>query len=313
MYESEAGGTLARSARVDSVVDLVGNTPLLELSEIARERSPGVRIYAKAEWFNPGGSVKDRPVRAMILEAARSGRLTKNKTIMDSSSGNTAIACAMMGAALGYEVELVIPENVNEERKKAIEAYGAKTVFSNPLEGSDGAIRAARALLERDPERYFMLDQYNNPHNPLAHYETTGPEIWEQTAGAVTHFVAGLGTSGTFMGTGRRLKEYNPGIKTVAVQPLESLHGLEGMKHMPSSIVPGIYDESRADEVVFVSTEKAYETMELLMEKEGIFAGHSGGAAVCAALECAGKLKEGVLVTVLPDSGRRYLSEGLWW
>lgn len=313
MYRSEAGEALTRRARVESVVDLVGNTPLLELSEIAGESSPGVRVFAKAEWFNPGGSVKDRPVRRMILEAERSGRLTKEKVIMDSSSGNTAIASAMMGAALGYEVELVIPENVNEERKKAIEAYGAKTVFSSPLEGSDGAIRTARRLREADPGRYFMLDQYNNPDNPLSHYETTGPEIWEQTAGRITHFFAGVGTSGTFMGTGRRLKEYNPAVRTVAVQPLKSLHGLEGMKHMPSSIVPGIYDESRADEVVFVSTEKAYETMELLMEKEGIFAGHSGGAAVCATLEYARRLKEGVLVTVLPDSGRRYLSERLWW
>lgn len=313
MYRSEAGEAFTRRARVESVVDLVGNTPLLELSEIAGESSPGVRIFAKAEWFNPGGSVKDRPVRRMILEAERSGRLTKEKVIMDSSSGNTAIACAMMGAALGYEVELVIPENVNEERKKAIEAYGAKTIFSSPLEGSDGAIRTAHRLREADPGRYFMLDQYNNPDNPLSHYETTGPEIWEQTAGRITHFFAGVGTSGTFMGTGRRLKEYNPAVRTVAVQPLESLHGLEGMKHMPSSIVPGIYDESRADEVVFVSTEKAYETMELLMEKEGIFAGHSGGAAVCATLEYARRLKEGVLVTVLPDSGRRYLSERLWW
>lgn len=313
MHKPEAGETFARSARVESVIDLVGNTPLLELSEIAKECSPGVRVFAKAEWFNPGGSVKDRPVRRMILEAERAGRLAEDRVIMDSSSGNTAIACAMMGAALGYEVELVIPENVNEERKKAIEAYGAKIVFSSPLEGSDGAIRKARGIRERDPGKYFMLDQYNNPDNPLAHYETTGPEIWEQTSGAVTHFVAGLGTSGTFMGTGKRLKEYNPGIRTVAVQPLESLHGLEGMKHMASSIIPGIYDESQADEVAFVSTEKAYETMELLMEKEGIFAGHSGGAAVWATLERARKLSEGVLVTVLPDSGRRYLSERLWW
>lgn len=313
MHKPEAGEAFARSARVESVVDLVGNTPLLELSEIAKECPSGVRVFAKAEWFNPGGSVKDRPVRRMILEAVRAGRLAEDRVIMDSSSGNTAIACAMMGAALGYEVELVIPENVNEERKKAIEAYGAKIVFSSPLEGSDGAIRTARGIRERDPGKYFMLDQYNNPDNPLAHYETTGPEIWEQTSGAVTHFVAGLGTSGTFMGTGKRLKEYNPGIRTVAVQPLESLHGLEGMKHMASSIIPGIYDESQADEVAFVSTEEAYETMELLMEKEGIFAGHSGGAAVCATLERAKKLSEGVLVTVLPDSGRRYLSERLWW
>lgn len=303
----------ARKARVESVVDLVGGTPLLELSEMTGDCSPGVRVYAKAEWFNPGGSVKDRPVREMILGAVRSGELTKDKVIMDSSSGNTAIACAMMGAALGYEVELVVPENVNAERKKVIEAYGAKIIFSNPMEGSDGAIRTARELMERQGDRYFMLDQYNNPANPLAHYETTGPEIWEQTGGEVTHFFAGLGTSGTFMGTSRRLRERNPAVKTVAIQPLESLHGLEGMKHMPTSIIPGIYDEAEADETVFVSTEDAYETMRILMEKEGIFVGHSGGAAVHVTLEYARKLDEGVLVTVLPDSGRRYLSEGLWW
>lgn len=313
MRGSEALDGFARKARVESVIDLVGNTPLLELSEISGDCSPGVRVYAKAEWFNPGGSVKDRPVREMILGAIRSGKLARDKVIMDSSSGNTAIACAMMGAALGYEVELVVPENVNAERKKMIEAYGAKIIFSNPLEGSDGAIRMAHELMKRSGEKYFMLDQYNNPANPLAHYETTGPEIWEQTGGEVTHFFAGLGTSGTFVGTSRRLREHNPKIKAVAIQPLESLHGLEGMKHMPSSIIPGIYDESEADETVFISTEDAYKTMRLLMEKEGIFVGHSGGAAVHVTLEYARKLDEGTLVTILPDSGRRYLSEGLWW
>ncbi len=313
MSRSEAGTSAAGGSRVESVVDLIGNTPLLELSETAKECSPGVSIYAKAEWFNPGGSIKDRPARRMILEAIRSGELTKDKVIMDSSSGNTAIAYAMLGAALGYEVEIVTPENVNTERKKAIEAYGAKITFSNPLEGSDGAIRMAHRLKADNPEKYFMPDQYNNINNLLAHYETTAPEIWEQTKGDVTHFLAGLGTSGTFMGTGKRLKEYNPDIKTIAIQPEESLHGLEGMKHMPTSIVPGIYDEEAADDVVFISTEKAYEMMERLMDTEGIFVGHSGGAAVCVTLEYAKKLKEGVLVTILPDSGRRYLSERLWW
>ncbi len=305
--------SITRKHRVESVVDLIGNTPLLELSEISKEFPSRVRVYAKAEWFNPGGSIKDRPAQRMILEAIRSGELTKNKIIMDSSSGNTAIAYSMLGAALGYGVEIVTPENINTERKKAIEAYGAKILFSNPLEGSDGAIRMARKLKTENPDRYFMPDQYNNPENLLSHYHTTAPEIWEQTGGAVTHFFAGVGTSGTFMGTGRRLKEYNPSIKTVAIQPQESLHGLEGMKHMPSSIVPGIYDETQADEVVFISTEKAYEMMERLMEKEGIFVGHSGGAAVCVTVEHARKLEEGVLVTILPDSGKRYLSENLWW
>ncbi|MCY3985492.1 MAG: cysteine synthase family protein [Candidatus Dadabacteria bacterium] len=313
MYRSEARTSAAGGSRVESVVDLIGNTPLLKLSEMEKDCSPGVSIYAKAEWFNPGGSIKDRPARRMILEAIRSGELTKDKVIMDSSSGNTAIAYAMIGAALGYEVEIVTPENVNAERKKTIEAYGARITFSSPLEGSDGAIRAAHKLKEENPGKYFMPDQYNNSNNLLAHYETTAPEIWEQTNGTVTHFLAGLGTSGTFMGTGKRLKEYNPQIKTIAIQPAESLHGLEGMKHMPSSIVPGIYNAKAADEVIFVSTEEAYDMMERLMDAEGMFVGHSGGAAVCVTLEYAKKLKEGVLVTILPDSGRRYLSEKLWW
>ncbi len=313
MHMSESGIFAARKRKVDSVADLIGNTPLLDLSEMVRKYSPGVKIYAKAEWFNPGGSIKDRAARKMIMEAIRCGELTKDKIIMDSSSGNTAIAYAMLGAALGYKVEIVTPENVNAERRKAIEAYGAKITFSSPLEGSDGAIRAAHELKAQNPDKYFMPDQYNNINNPLAHYETTAPEIWEQTEGAVTHFLAGLGTSGTLMGTGKKLKEYNPDIKVIAIQPEESLHGLEGMKHMPSSIVPGIYDEKLADEVVFISTERAYEMMENLMETEGIFAGHSAGAAVCVTIEYAKKLKEGVFVTVLPDSGRRYLSEGLWW
>ncbi len=314
MYRTDQAVTsTTENRRVESVVDLIGNTPLLELSEIANEFSSGVRIYAKAEWFNPGGSIKDRPAQRMILSAIRSGELTKDKIIMDSSSGNTAIAYSMLGAALGYRVEVVTPKNVNAERKKAIEAYGAKIIFSNPLEGSDGAIRMAQKLKMENPDRYFMPDQYNNPENLLSHYHTTAPEIWKQTGGSVTHFFAGLGTSGTFMGTSKRLKEYDASIKTVAIQPQESLHGLEGMKHMPSSIVPGIYDETQADKVVFVSTEKAYEMMERLMEKEGIFVGHSSGAAVCVATEYAKKLKEGVLVTILPDSGKRYLSENLWW
>ncbi|GBD39191.1 Cysteine synthase B [bacterium HR37] len=301
--------------KAESVIDLIGNTPLIRLSKIAGDLNlnPRVEIYAKAEWFNPGGSIKDRPALWMILDGIRTGKLTHDKTIMDSSSGNTAIAYAMIGAALGYRVELVTPANINIERKKTLEAFGAKIVFSDPLEGSDGAIRLARKLYADNPEKYFMPDQYNNPANPLAHYETTAPEIWEQTKGRITHFIAGIGTSGTLMGTGKRLKELNPNIKVIAVQPAEALHGLEGLKHMASSIVPGIYDPQFPDETIFVSTDNAYKVMKELLRKEGIFVGHSSGAAVYATLEYAKKLKEGVVVTILPDGGYRYLSGGIWW
>lgn len=302
-----------RLKRADSVIELIGNTPLIRLNNITEDLSPGVEIYAKAEWFNPGGSVKDRPALWMVLDGIRTGKLTHDKILMDSSSGNTAIAYAMIGAALGYRVELVIPENVNIERKKTLEAFGAKIIYSDPLEGSDGAIRLARKLKKDYPDKYFMPDQYNNPANPKAHYDTTAMEIWEQTGGRVTHFVAGLGTSGTFMGTSRRLKELNPNIHTVAVEPSEALHGLEGMKHMPTSIVPGIYNPDSADELMRVDTEDAYIAMKDLLKKEGIFIGHSGGAVAYAVLEQAKRLDEGVLVTVFPDGGYRYLSGGLWW
>lgn len=303
----------SRLKRADSVIELIGNTPLIKLNNITEGLSPGVEVYAKAEWFNPGGSVKDRPALWMILDGIRSGKLTHDKILMDSSSGNTAIAYAMIGAALGYDVELVIPENVNIERKKTLQAFGAKIIYSDPLEGSDGAIRLARKLKKENPDKYFMPDQYNNPANPKAHYDTTAMEIWEQTGGRVTHFVAGLGTSGTFMGTSKRLKELNPAIHTVAVEPSEALHGLEGMKHMPTSIVPGIFDDQYPDEIFRVDTEDAYITMKDLLKKEGIFIGHSGGAVAYATLEQAKKLDEGVLVTVFPDGGYRYLSGGLWW
>ncbi|NIP30026.1 MAG: pyridoxal-phosphate dependent enzyme [Candidatus Dadabacteria bacterium] len=299
--------------RVNSVVELIGNTPLLKLSNITKDLSPDVEVYVKAEWFNPGGSIKDRPARKMVLEGIKSGELTKDKILMDSSSGNTAIAYAMIGAALQYKVELVTPLNINIERKKALEAYGAKIIYSDPLEGSDGAIRLAHKLKNENPDKYFMPDQYNNINNPLSHYETTAPEIWEQTGGKVTHFLAGLGTSGTFMGASRKLKELNGEIYTIAIQPAESLHGLEGMKHMPTSIVPGIYDSTFPDEIKFVSTEDSYNIMKRLMDEEGLFIGHSGGASVFAALECAKSLNEGVIVTILPDAGYRYLSGELWW
>ncbi len=310
---ARAKSTQSGLKRAASVIELVGNTPLIKLTSMTEGISPDVEVYAKAEWFNPGGSVKDRPALWMILDGINSGKLTHDKILMDSSSGNTAIAYAMFGAALGYEVELVTPLNVNIERKKTLTAFGAKIIYSDPLEGSDGAIRLARKLKEENHDKYFMPDQYNNPANPQSHYDTTATEIWEQTEGRVTHFLAGLGTSGTFMGTSRRLKELNPDIYTISIEPAESLHGLEGMKHMPTSIVPGIYDDTKADELVRVTTEDAYDTMKELLRKEGIFVGHSGGAVAYAALECAKNLDEGVVVTVFPDGGYRYLSGGIWW
>ncbi len=304
---------LEKRKRVESVIDLIGNTPLIRLTKIVEGLSPDVEVYAKAEWFNPGGSIKDRPALWMILDGIRTGKLSRNKIIMDSSSGNTAIAYAMIGAALDYRVELVTPANMNIERKRTLEAFGAKMILSDSLEGSDGAIKVARRLKAENPDKYFMPDQYNNPANPLSHYETTAPEIWQQTHGRVTHFLAGIGTSGTLMGTGRRLKEFNPNIKVIAIEPSEPLHGLEGLKHMATSIVPGIYDPTFADEKIQVSTEDSYRVMKELLKKEGLFVGHSSGAAVYATLEYAKSLKEGVVVTILPDGGYRYLSGGIWW
>ncbi len=299
--------------RADTVIDLIGNTPLIRLGKITRDLNSDVEIYAKAEWFNPGGSVKDRPALWMILDGIRSGKLTKDKIIMDSSSGNTAIAYAMIGAALGHRVELVTPENINIERKKTLEAFGARIIYSNPLEGSDGAIKLAQKLRAEKPEQYFMPDQYNNPLNPISHYESTGPEILQQTRGRVTHFLAGIGTSGTLMGAGKRLREYNPDIKVISIEPAEPLHGLEGLKHMATSIVPGIFDPIFPDERMYVPTEDSYRVMKELLKTEGIFVGHSGGAVIHATLEYAKRLDEGILVTILPDSGYRYLSGGIWW
>ena len=303
----------SRNLKAESVVDLIGNTPLIKLTNITDSLNPDVEVYAKAEWFNPGGSVKDRPALRMILEGIRRGLLTPDKIIMDSSSGNTAIAYAMIGAALGYRVELVTPENINIERRKTLEAFGAKIIFSDPLEGSDGAIKIAKKLKLKNPDSYFMPDQYNNPANTLSHYETTAPEIWQQTQGRITHFLAGIGTSGTLMGAGRSLKEFNPDIKVIGIQPAESLHGLEGLKHMATSIVPGLFDPTFPDEMIYVSTDDSYRVMKELVKKEGIFVGHSGGAAVYSTLEYAKRLKEGVLVTIFPDGGYRYLSGGIWW
>jgi cysteine synthase B len=297
---------------VRSVLDLIGNTPLVEIRRVRDAVAPGVRLFAKLEGFNPGGSVKDRPARKMIEAGLASGALRAGKTILDSTSGNTGIGLAMVGAALGYPVKLVMPENVSIERKKVIRAYGAEIVFSDPMEGSDGAIRLCRTIVQSDPERYFKPDQYNNPANPLAHYEGTGPEIWRQTDGAVTHVVAGIGTSGTIMGTGRYLKERNPRVQVVAAEPEDAFHGLEGLKHMASSIVPGIYHESELDQKIGIPTDDAYTMVYRLGREEGIIVGQSCGAAYLAALMVARTLTEGTLVVIFPDFGDRYLSTNLW-
>jgi cysteine synthase B len=271
-----------------------------------------VEVYLKAEWFNPGGSIKDRPVLRMLADAEKDGRLTADKTILDSTSGNAGIAYAMIGAVKGYKVELVMPESASQERKRIIVAYGAKINFSDPLEGSDGAIRLAKEILARSPERYFKPDQYNNPSNWKAHYDTTGVEVLDQTDGRLTHFVAGLGTSGTIVGAGRRLREADPHIQIVAVEPDAPLHGIEGLKHIASSIVPGIYDPSTHDQKVGVSTEAGYAMARRLAREEGLFVGESAGAAVHAALEIARDLRDGIIVVIAPDGGDRYLSTGLW-
>jgi cysteine synthase B len=292
-------------------VDLVGNTPLLELPAISAG-VPGVRIFGKAEWYNPGGSVKDRPALWMIRDGEQSGALTPEKTILDATSGNTGIAYAWIGAALGYRVKLCMPKNASEERKKILRAYGVDFVLTDPGEGSDGAIREARRLYAEDPERYFYSDQYSNPANPRAHCESTAPEIWEQTNGEVTHFVAGLGTSGTFVGTATRLKEYNPEIKVISFEPDSAFHGLEGMKHMESAIVPAVYDPTVADENLATPTEEAYEMVKRMAREEGLLIGISAGAAVATALRVAQDVASGTVVTVLCDGADKYLSESFW-
>lgn len=308
--DSPAEGPAPR--RADSILDLVGNTPLVDVSRLGADLSPRVRILAKLEGLNPGGSVKDRPAVWMVREGIRSGKLKPGKTIIDSTSGNTGIALAMAGAALGYPVDLVMPENVSNERKKVVHAYGANVVFSDPLEGSDGAIRLCRKIIEKSPERYFKPDQYFNPVNPMAHYESTGPEIWRDTAGQVTHFIAGIGTGGTIMGTGRFLKERNAAIQVIAVEPDDAWHGLEGLKHMASSIVPGIFHEEELDAKISAATDTAYETVYRLGTEQGLVVGQSSGAAMYAALQLARDLDEAVIVVIFPDFGDRYLSTSLW-
>ena len=292
------------------VLELVGNTPLLRL-RLFEEEFPDVAVCAKAEYRNPGGSVKDRPALRMIEAAERDGRLTRDQVIIDSTSGNTGIAYAMIGAAKGYRVTLVMPENVSAERKALVSAYGADVVYSDAMEGSDGAIRLCREIVAVDPQRWFMPDQYNNDENWKAHYHGTAEEIWRQTDGAVTAFVAALGTSGTFMGTSRRLKELGQ-VRCVSVQPESAWHGLEGLKHMPSAIVPGIYDENLADENLWAPTEPSYELARRLAATEGVAVGHSSGANLWGVREVLRQGTSGVVVTVFPDGGDRYLAGGLY-
>src|SRR5579864_2753232 len=293
------------------ITKLIGNTPLLRVRLFERD-FPRLEVYAKAEWFNPGGSVKDRAALSMIEDGERRGALTREKTIVDSTSGNTGIAYALVGAAKGYAVTLVMPGNVSAERKALVTAYGAQIVYSDAGEGSDGAIRMVRDLVAMDPESYFYPDQYSNPANPRAHYEGTALEILEQTDGRITHFIAGLGTTGTFVGTSRRLKEHDPSIRTIAVEPDDSFHGLEGLKHLPTAIVPKIWAEKLADEVWFCPTEPAYDLARRVAREEGLLVGHSSGAVLWAVRRLAATLNEGVVVTVFPDSGDRYLSTGLY-
>jgi len=289
----------------------LGRTPLLRLERFLPGTS-GVELYAKAEFMNPGGSVKDRAAAAIIADGERTGRLRPGVTLLDATSGNTGIAYAMIAAARGYKLKLCVPENVTTERKRTLRAFGAELVLTSPMEGSDGAIREARRLNQENPDAYFYADQYSNDANWRAHYETTAVEILTQTDGRVTHFVAGLGTSGTFMGVGRRLREHNPQITLISVQPESPLHGLEGLKHMDTAIKPAIYDPALADQDVGVSTERSHELTRRLAREEGILAGVSSGAALAACLDLAARIRQGVIVTVFPDSGTRYLSDRFW-
>ena len=293
-----------------SVFDLIGNTPLIRLSSF-ESGLRNVELWAKAEWRNPGGSVKDRPAARMILDGERSGALTRDKILLDATSGNTGIAYAMIGAVRGYRVRLCVPENVTPERKRILHAFGAEIVFTDPMEGSDGAIVRAKAMYAESPDLYFYPDQYSNPGNWKSHYDTTAPEIIDQTNGRLTHFVAGLGTSGTFVGVSRRLREFNPSIRLISVQPDSPLHGLEGLKHMATAIVPPIYDPTLADEDLGVATEEAFELTRRLA-RGGVFVGISSGANLAGALRVARQASDAVIVVVFCDGGEKYLSERFW-
>ncbi|MGB9482883.1 MAG: pyridoxal-phosphate dependent enzyme [Candidatus Dormiibacterota bacterium] len=294
------------------ISDCIGHTPLLRV-RLFEDQAPDLLVLGKAEFLNPGGSVKDRPALRMVQEAQRSGELGRGQVLLDSTSGNTGVAYAMLGAALGFPVKLVVPDNVGEERRQLMLAYGAELVLSDPQEGSDGAILLCREIQASDPDRYFTPDQYNNPFNWRAHYDTTGTEIWEQTEGEITIFLAGLGTSGTFVGTTRRLKEFNPSIQCISLQPEDAFHGLEGLKHMPTAIVPGIYDPGLADRNLAGPTGAAYDLARRLAREEGILTGHSSGLALWGVDQLVQEgLREGVVVVIFPDGGARYLSAGLY-
>ena len=311
---AQAASIIRAGERTD-ILSRIGNTPLLRLARIAADL-PGIEIYAKAEYFNPGGSVKDRAALHMILDGERTGLLTPDRIILDSTSGNTGIAYAMIAAVKGYRVLLCLPANASMERKRILKAYGAEVVLTDPAEGSDGAIRKCREMYESDPSRYYYPDQYNNPANWKAHFETTGPEILEQTGGRITHFVAGLGTSGTFTGVTRRLRRDMPGVKCYSAQPASGFHGIEGLKYMPTAIVPGIYDETLADGNLWLETEDAYRMVRRLARDEGLLVGISSGANVVAALRLGREVHDAgqtaVIVTIFSDSADKYLSEQFW-
>ncbi len=294
----------------------IGNTPLLAFRQVTAHLPENVAVYAKAEWVNPGGSVKDRAAYNIIKQAEIKGDLKPGKTLVDSTSGNTGIAYAMIGAAHGYPVKLFVPANASPERIAILQAYGAELVLTDPLEGSDGAIMAVRELVKKEPDKYFYANQYNNTANWQAHYHGTGVEIWEQTRGTVTHFLAGLGTSGTLMGTGRRLKDYNASVQVISVQPDSPFHGLEGLKHMPTAIKPGIYEPDLADREMTVSTEETYRMARRLAREEGYLVGISAATAMLASMKVAEELAEkgepGVIVTIFPDNAYKYLSEKFW-
>jgi len=293
----------------ESVTELVGRTPLIE---VRSHGVAGVTLFAKLESFNPGGSVKDRPAMRMIEEGLKSGKLTKDKAILDATSGNTGIAYAMIGAALGFKVVLAVPANVSEERKRILKSFNAEVHYSSAMDGSDGAILLARELYKKDPVRYFVPDQYNNPENPKAHMATTAEEIMEQVGDRITHFAAGIGTSGTLMGTGKRIKELKPSVKIVALEPAQPFHGLEGLKHMASSIVPGIYDTKSYDEHIPIDTDESYEWVKKLARQEGVLCGLSSGGAMAGCVTLAKKIGRGCVVTIFPDSGDKYLSTRVW-
>jgi cysteine synthase B len=313
---SEAkGASLAkRDSKGEAVLASIGNTPLLPFDALTRGLD-NVQLLGKAEWYNPGGSVKDRAAASIVAEARRLGKLAPGKILLDSTSGNTGIAYAMLGAALGFPVTLCVPENVSPERKRILQAYGANIIYTDPAEGSDGAIKIARQLAERHPDLYYYADQYSNDANWRAHYETTANEIWRQTEGRVTHFVAMLGTTGTFVGTTRRLKELNPRIRCISLQPDSAFHGIEGAKHLPSAIVPHIYDASLADENLEIVTEDAYAMARRLAREQGMLVGVSAAAALVGSVRVAERLKinqRATIVTILCDSGEKYLSEKFW-